>query len=68
MTRTLLLAATLGLTLASGASAMNGVPYMPSLWPAEGAFAPKRSMADTVTRAQTDAPTAPVTEPAGRDR
>ncbi len=68
MTRLILIAATLGLTLASGASAMNPLPNVPSLWPAEGAFGTARANRDTVTRAQTATLPAPAPEPVRQDR
>lgn len=67
MTRLILLAAAFGLTLASGASAMNAIPNIPSLWPAEGAFEKPRATRDTVTRAQTVTP-APASKPVRQDR
>ncbi|SEN70809.1 hypothetical protein SAMN04488077_1252 [Roseovarius tolerans] len=53
MTRLALIATVFGLTLASGASAMNVTLDVPSLWPAEGAFETKRKTQATVTRTQT---------------
>jgi hypothetical protein len=68
MTRTLLLAAALGLTLASGVSAMNPLPNVPSLWPAAGAFGTPRANQDTVTRSQTGTAPAPAPKPVRQDR
>lgn len=68
MTRTLLLAAALGLSLTSAAGAMNAIPNVPSLWPAEGAFATPRKAPDIVTRALTTPTQAPATGSTRQDR
>ena len=68
MTRLTLIATVFGLTLASGASAMNVTLDVPSLWPAEGAFEMKRKKQDTVTRTQTMTQPAPAPEPTRQDR
>ncbi|MEQ8903481.1 MAG: hypothetical protein RID11_11875 [Roseovarius sp.] len=68
MTRLTLIATVFGLTLASGASAMNVTLDVPSLWPAEGAFETKRKTQDTVTRTQTMTRPASAPEPTRQDR
>jgi len=68
MTRLTLIATVFGLTLASGASAMNVTLDVPSLWPAEGAFVTPHKTQDTVTRTRTVTRPAPATKSVRQDR
>lgn len=68
MTRFILISTAFSLTLASSVSAMSGIPNVPSLWPAEGAFGKARQPQDTVTRTQTITQPAPASKATPQDR